>query len=286
MSVGFLKSHHFTKFLVLVDQHHCRIKAKHVLVPDAVRDTVAVKLITENIRSRRERLLVFRKDRCPCKAKEQRIRKGCLNGREHLTEGRPVALINDKDKALLLHLFQVFGAHLAGSILFDIAHLLDGRDDQRILRISTLQFGNERNGILCLLHIICIVCKGAVFFQRLCAELNPVHQEHDLVRILGIGDQLRRFKRSHGFTRARRMPHISTELIPFCPVVLCYTVGNLVGGIILVAPHDLQYAIRIIRYGVEADQLMCHRNGQKPLHNLFPVVNRIIVQVCPMEIKI
>ena len=198
-SLCLLKSYHFSKVLILVNQNHCRIKAKHVLVPDSIRNTVAVKLITENICRCAQCLLVFRKDRCPCKAKEQRIRKGCLNSREHLTEGRPVALINDKDKALLLHLFQVFGAHLAGSILFDIAHLLDGRDDQRILRISTLQFGNERNGILCLLHIICIVCKGAVFFQRLCAELDPIHQEYDLVRILGIGNKLCRLKRRHGF---------------------------------------------------------------------------------------
>ena len=82
------------------------------------------------------------------------------------------------------------------------------------------------------------------------------------------------------------MPDIAPELLACCPVIFRNTVRNLIRRIVLIAAHNLQYTIRIIGHRIEADHLMCHRNRQQPLDDLLPVIDRIIIQICPVEIEV
>ena len=82
------------------------------------------------------------------------------------------------------------------------------------------------------------------------------------------------------------MPDISAQLVPGLPVVLRDTIRNLIGRIVLIAAHDLQNAICIVRYRVKSDQLVRHRNRQQGRSNHLPVTNRIIIEIRPMKEKV
>ena len=82
------------------------------------------------------------------------------------------------------------------------------------------------------------------------------------------------------------MPDVTAELIFVAPAAQADTAGYLRGSIVLVTTHDLQNTVGIISNSIEANELVCHGNGQQPLCNVFPVVQRFIVDICPVEIVI
>ena len=237
-------------------------------------------------------LLVFILDRGAGKAKEHRPGEGCLDCQQHIAKGRPMALINNEHNPLATHDRQISG--LQSVMLFaDVAHLLDRGHNQRIRRIIALELANEDMGILCFLHrvallLLCQSCTGkvAVLLQGLGAQLNSVHEENHLIRITGGGDQLGRLEGCHGFAGAGCVPDIAPQLFSGFPVGTAHLVGNGIGSVVLITAHDLQHTVRIIGNGVEANQLVCHGNGQQRGSNALPVIDRLIIEVSPVEIVI
>ena len=49
------------------------------------------------------------------------------------------------------------------------------------------------------LNLLALLGEATVLVQGLGAELDPVHEEDDLVGVLGIGDELGRLEAGHGF---------------------------------------------------------------------------------------
>ena len=117
--------------------------------------------------------------------------------------------------------------------------------------------------IFSILHRIGRLSKGSVFLQRLRSKFDSVHQEYNLVSILGICNQLCGFKAGHGLAAAGRMPDIAAKLMLSVPLQLRHSVRDLACRIILIAAHDLQYTVRIIGNRIETNQLMRHRDGKQ-----------------------
>ena len=82
------------------------------------------------------------------------------------------------------------------------------------------------------------------------------------------------------------MPDIAAILIFIRPTPHGNTAGNAGSRIVLVAAHDFQNTVGIVGHGVEADELMCHRDGKQVFGNVLPVVQRLIVGISPMEVEI
>ena len=76
-----------------------------------------------------------------------------------------MALIYNENDTLRFDILQVFCAHFPLGILTDIAHLLDRRNDQGILRIYAFQLADKSDCVLSLLHIVGIVRKGTVLLE-------------------------------------------------------------------------------------------------------------------------
>ena len=57
-------------------------------------------------------------------------------------------------------------------------------------------------------------------------------------------------------------------------------------GIVLVAAHHLQHPVAVIRHRIKADELMCHRDAEQLCDHLFPIIDRLIVEIRPMKMKV
>ena len=75
-----------------------------------------------------------------------------------------MALVDDEHNVPMRKMIEFRLRHtaLAG---FDVAHLLDGGDDERILRVDAGQFRSEHARVLGTLHIILVVGERSVFPQ-------------------------------------------------------------------------------------------------------------------------
>ena len=82
------------------------------------------------------------------------------------------------------------------------------------------------------------------------------------------------------------MPDIPAELLPFRPIILRDTVRDRAGCIVLIAPHHFQNAVRIVRNHVIADHAVRHRDGEQLLRHFFPVIDRIVVHIGPVEAEV
>ena len=154
-----------------------------------------------------------------------------------------MTLVNDKYNT---HAGQAVELGLGDPCLtrLQVAHLLDRGDDKAILGVVTSELGLEDLRVLSALHVVGVVGEGAVLRERLRAQLDTVHEEHDLVGIMGVGDKLGRFKARHSFTGAGGVPDIAagTTGRAAVPRLVPFASANLVrdgrGGIVLVASHD------------------------------------------------
>ena len=170
----------------------------------------------------------------------QRVREGMANILQHLAERGTMAFVDNEYDAFaseLLHF--LFGDMPLAR--FDVAHFLDGSDDERVFGVDACQFRFEHIRVFRALHIIGIIRERPVFQQRLRAQFDTVHEEDHLVGIFRASDELRSLEAGHGFARASGVPHITARtarraawhrLIPFAGA---YTVGNGVHRLVLVA---------------------------------------------------
>ena len=82
------------------------------------------------------------------------------------------------------------------------------------------------------------------------------------------------------------MPNVSATLLPAIPFCLRYHIGDSTGCVVLIASHHLQNTVSIIGNSIEPDELVRHRNGQQRGGDRFPIIDRFVVKICPMEIVI
>ena len=73
---------------------------------------------------------------------------------------------------------------------------------------------------------------------------------------------------------------------PAAPIDLGDPVRDGVGGVVLVAPHDLEDAVGVIGHGVEADELVGHGDGEEGRSDPLPMVDGFVVEVGPMEVVV
>ena len=72
-----------------------------------------------------------------------------------------MAFIHDNHNAFIVDKFYILAVHVA--VIIDVAHLLNGRYNQRISGIGTLQLGNQYIRVFRCLYCFIIVGKIAVF---------------------------------------------------------------------------------------------------------------------------
>lgn len=278
--------HRLPQVPVPVRVHLIRVESEHILVADAVREAVAVQLVSEYIRRGAVLLLILLLDGRPREPEEHRKGERLPDDPQHIPEGAPVRLVHDENDALLIDLPDVRRAERA--VLADAAHLLNGRDDERVRSVVTLELRRQHRRILRLLHRLIRPGKIAVLVERLHAQLDAVCEEDHLVRIPRRRDELRRLEARHRLAGARRMPDIPAPGLLHIPPAAPFRhlSGDAARRVILVAPHHLQDAVLPVRHGVEADELMRHGDGQQRLRDAVVFVDGHVVCIRPVEIEI
>ena len=115
-----------------------------------------------------------------------------------------------------------------------------------------------------------------------------------------VGYELGRFEACHGLAGAGGMPYVAAgaprgaalgSLVPLAPA---YLVGYGGGRVVLITAHDLQAAVRAVGQGVEADELVCHGDGEQRGGEAFPFIgpgfvtraDGLVVEVPPVEEKV
>ena len=70
------------------------------------------------------------------------------------------------------------------------------------------------------------------------------------------------------------------------PASFAHLVGNGIGSLVLITPHHLQYAVRIIGHGVKANKLMSHRDGKQVACKFIPYIDWFVMEIRPVKIII
>ena len=274
----------FPQVTVLKGQHFVGVKAQNVFIPDAIGDAVPMQLVAKDRGGGAHLLLVFTLDRRTSKAKEHSSWEGMLDGQHHIAKGRAVALVYDKNDPLCVDDRNIIGIQSGFGFLIDVAHFLDGSDDERVRRGIAFQFSHQHIRVFGGLYLLIFSGEIAVLLQALSAQLDSVHQKNHFVRILGRCNQLSGLKRSHGLAGTCGVPDVAAALLVILPFRLGNGIRNFAGSVVLITAHHLQNAIGTIGHSIKAYQHMRHRNGQKCRCNVFPVVHRLVIEVRPMEI--
>ena len=94
-------------------EHQLRIKAKHVLVADAIGEGVSVKLVSKYRGRGIILLLVHVLYRRPGEAEDKGVLERCLDIREHLPEGGTVRLVDDDDDSFREDFLKIGGADVS-----------------------------------------------------------------------------------------------------------------------------------------------------------------------------
>ena len=181
-------------------------------------------------------------------------------------------LVHDEDDALVAQLLDV-GEELAARLVLDTAHFLNGRDDETILVVGTLQLGDKRSRrgrrldgrhFFEILVVQVFPRKTPVIPERLRAQFAAIEQKHDLVRRARFGYELRRLEACERLAATRRVPDVSAKprLSALPLVVLAHLLEDLPRGVELVRTHHLENAVRRVGHGIEPDELVRHRDRQ------------------------
>ena len=194
--------------MVIERRHHVGVEAQHVAVTDAVGNAVSVQAFAEHHSRGRPLFLVLVEDWRSRETEEEGIGEGAAYVLEHVTEGGSVALVNDKYDALAGQAVEL-GLGDSRPTGLQIAHLLDRGDDKAILRVVAGKLGLEDLRVLSALHVVGIVGEGAILRERLRAQLDAIHEEHDLVGIVRVGDKLGRFEAGHCFAGTCGVPDVT-----------------------------------------------------------------------------
>ncbi|CAB0590190.1 hypothetical protein CIP107554_00690 [Corynebacterium diphtheriae] len=100
---------------------------------------------------------------------------------------------------------------------------------------------------------------------------------------MGVSDELSGLKAGNRLAGAGGVPDVAAQLVAAVPVVTVHTVSDTRGRIVLVGTHRQQVARDTVSDGVEADELVRHRNGQQRTCHVVPLVDRLVVEVGPVE---
>ena len=197
LSFRLVESYHTSNIGVLVRGHHVRIESEHIMVTNAVGDAVPVQATAEYHGGGGVLLLVFAQNGCACESEEQRVGEGTADDLQHVAEGGAMAFVHDEDDASCSKLIQPCLGD-APLPCFHVAHLLDRGDNQSVVDIGAVEFIPQYAGVLRALHFRLAIGEATVFLQRLGAQFDSVHEEHDLVGVMRVSNELSRFEAGHG----------------------------------------------------------------------------------------
>ena len=82
------------------------------------------------------------------------------------------------------------------------------------------------------------------------------------------------------------MPNVTAFLLSYLPIILSHTRADSIGCIILIATQNFQYTITLVCNGIEANELMRLRDREEGRANIFPPIDRLVVEISPVEIVI
>ena len=99
-----------------------------------------------------------------CETEIQRVREGMANILQHLTECGTMAFVNDEYDAFAGELFHFLFGNMPLAC-FDVAHFLDGGDDECVFGVNACQFRFEHVRVFRTLHVIGIIRERPVFQQ-------------------------------------------------------------------------------------------------------------------------
>ena len=193
-----------------------------------------------------------------------------------------MALVHDEDDALVANALEV-SLREAAVVIVDVAHLLDGGHYERVGVIVTLELRPEHVCVFGRLHAHRVIREVAVLVERLRAQLDSVHEEDHLVSVVRVGDELGTLEARHRLSRAGGVPHVASPCAFLVPPRLPHPVGDGRGSVVLVAAHDLERSILVVGNRVEAYELVGHGDGEQVSHHVVPVINGLVVEVCPVE---
>jgi len=182
-NMGLFLGHRLAEIRLLIGEHHIGIESEHVLIPDAVRDAVAVQLVPEDRRSGVLLLLVLFLNRRSSETKENGPRESVPDCQHHLAECRPVALIDDEHHPFRIDVVNCVRHGAAAGILADTAHLLDRSDNQSVIRAVASQFVQQIGGVFCCLDRLIIGREPLILAKALRAEFDTVHQEDHFIGV-------------------------------------------------------------------------------------------------------
>ena len=221
-----------------------------------------MQLVTEHHRSRSVLLAVLVLDGRAGEAEEDGVGEGSLDGRQHVTEHRAMTLIHDEDDALAVYDLDVVRGDAIVLAVY-AAHLLDGGDNKGVGRVDARQPALEHLRVLGLLDVLRLLREAAVLLERLRAQFYAVHEEDHLVGILGVGDELGGLEAGHRLARPGGVPDIATVAAALAPPGLRHLVRYGVGGVVLIAAHDLEGTVGAVGDGVEANELVRHGDAEQ-----------------------
>ena len=145
--------------------------------------------IAEHHSRGRPLFLVLVEDWRSRETEEEGIGEGTAYVLEHVAEGGSVALINDKYDTLVGQAVEL-GLGDSRFTGLQVTHLLDRGDDKAVLGVVAGKLGLEDLRVLGALHFVGVVGEGAILRERLRAQLDAIHEEHDLVGIMRVSDKL------------------------------------------------------------------------------------------------
>ena len=108
-------------------------------------------------------LLIFFVNRRPGKTKEHGQGECFPDNQQHVSKCGAMAFIHNKNNALGSHFFQVRGIQAIFTLIPDIAHFLEGRDNQGVGRIIAFQLAGKNTGIFRCLHSFILFSKAPIF---------------------------------------------------------------------------------------------------------------------------
>ena len=277
------KCNRFSQVFVFICRLRNAVKSEDIAVTHTVGNRIpcALKFIAEYISCGGILFLVDFKNRSARKTYENRAWECVFYRWKHTAEYTSVALVNDENNTLVINFFNIIIVYSV--FCLDTAHFLNRGYNQSVAYIITFQLGNQHFSIFSWLNVICFIGKTSVFTQRLHSKFNSVHKENYLVGILGICNKLCGFETCHGLTRTGCVPYITAVNAFIVPLHLTDTTGNLTCSIILIASHNFKCVVGLICNRIETYHLVRHRNWQKPLGNHIPIINRIVIFICPMK---
>ena len=185
-------------------------------------------------------------DRCTREAKELCFWEETLDGCMIFTKLTAVALVKDKDDALVAQALEALAETIIGRWVERYTQFLDSSDDDFVGIIVALQSADECSGVGVLLYAALLELIELV--SGLLIEVFAVHDKDAFLNILVILEQGRCLETGKGFARTCGVPYIAVL------AVLLHAVNNALHCIDLIWTHDENLLLCLDEHHIAADK--------------------------------